>query len=312
MKQLLGEAVNECLSELVEENDKLVVLNADVAKSVGIREFGRTHPDRFLQMGISEQDMVLTACGLASCGYIPVVSTFAKFGSLRVAEQISTFAAYPRQNVKILVSHGGISPAGDGVTHQSVEDLGAIRAIPGMTVIEPYDGNSCKALMRLAVEHPGPVYFRMNREKLPLLPPTELELGKGVELRAGSDIPILAIGGMVALALEAAVSLERESGISAAVYAIHTLKPLDEALIRTLAETYGALVTAEEHNIQCGLGEAVSRVVTDSCPVPVGKVAIQDTFAQSGAYAELLAYYHVAPADIAACVKATLERKSRR
>lgn len=309
MKQALGEAVNQALSELVQTTDNLVVLNADVAKSVGVRQFGKDFPEHFLQMGISEQDMFLAAGGLAASGMIPVVTTFAKFGALRVAEQISTFIAYPRQNVKILVSHGGISPAGDGVTHQSVEDLGAIRAIPNMTVIEPYDGNSCKALMKLAVEYVGPVYFRMNRDKLPLLPPQELELGKGVELRAGTDIAILAMGSMVSQSLAAAERLEAEHGLSVAVYGIHTLKPLDEELVVRLAKRHGALVTAEEHNIHCGLGEAVSRVVTREHPVYVGKVAIQDTFAQSGAYDELRKYYHISEEDIVASVLETLKKR---
>ena len=311
-KQALGEALNEALSELVQTNDKLVVLNADVAKSVGVRQFSKDFPDRFLQMGISEQDMFLAAGGMASCGFIPVVTTFAKFGSLRVAEQISTFIAYPKQNVKIVVSHGGISPAGDGVTHQSVEDLGAIRAIPNMTVIEPYDGASCKELIRQAIELEGPVYFRMNRDKLPLLPAQTLKLGQGVELKSGTDMAILAMGGMVAQSLAAARRLEEEKGLSVAVYGIHTLKPLDEELVLQLARRYGALVTAEEHNIQCGLGEAVSRVVTGAHPVYVGKVAIQDTFAQSGAYAELMRYYHISEEDVAACVLDTIRKRDRK
>lgn len=309
MNQSLGEAINACLLECVEENDRLVVLNCDVAISVGIREFGIKRPDRFIQLGICEQDMFLMACGLAACGWIPVVTTFAKFGSLRVAEQISTFVAYPRQNVKILVSHGGISPAQDGVTHQSVEDLGLLRAIPNMTVIEPFDGNSCKALFRQALDYEGPVYFRMNRNKLPLQETPPLEMGRGVCLREGRDIAILAIGSMVSRALEAAQALLQNDGVEAAVYAIHTLKPIDEALILKLARRFGALVTAEEHNVHCGLGDCVSSVVTDGCPVPVGKVAIRDTFAQSGKYPELLAYYGLTAGDIATCVRQTLQKK---
>ena len=309
MNQMLGEAFQQCLMECVEENDRLVVLNCDVAKSVGIRAFSKRHPERFLQLGICELDMLLTAGGLAASGFIPVATTFRKFGSLRVAAQISTFVAYPHQNVKIAVSHGGISPAQDGVTHQSVEDLGVVRSIPGMTVIEPYDGNSCKELLKLALAYDGPVYFRMNRDKLPLLDPMPLTLGAGVALRDGSDIAILAMGPMVSRALEAADRLEKEDGVRAAVYAIHTLKPLDRELVISLAGRYGALVTAEEHNVHCGLGEEVSGVVTDECPVPVGKVAIMDTFAQSGKYPELLAYYHLTADDIAHCVKDTLKRR---
>lgn len=309
MNQTLGDAFQECLMECAVENDRLVVLNCDVAKSVGIREFGKQHPERFIQLGICEQDMLLAAGGLAASGFIPVATTFAKFGSLRVAEQISTFVAYPHQNVKIAVSHGGVSPAQDGVTHQSVEDLGVVRSIPGMTVIEPYDGNSCKALFELALAYDGPVYFRMNRDKLPLLDPVPLTLGNGVMLRDGGDIAVLAMGPMVSRALEAADTLQKEDGICAAVYAIHTLKPLDRALVTDLARRYGALVTAEEHNVHCGLGEEVSGVVTDECPVPVGKVAIMDTFAQSGKYPELLACYHLTANDIADCVRATIKRR---
>lgn len=310
MNQALGEAVNECLLECVEKNNRVVVLNCDVAKSVGIRDFGKKRPDRFIQLGICEQDMLLMAGGLAASGWIPVATTFAKFGSLRVAEQISTFVAYPKQNVKILVSHGGISPAQDGVTHQSVEDLGLVRAIPGMAVIEPFDGNSCKELFRQAIEYQGPVYFRMNRDKLPLMETEALELGKGVCLREGGDIAVLAMGGMVARALKAAEELSAEDGIDIAVYAIHTLKPIDEELIVKLAKRYGALVTAEEHNIHCGLADSVSSVVTSNYPVPVGKVAIQDTFAQSGKYPELLECYHLTPKDIMECVKKTLTKKT--
>lgn len=309
MNQSLGEAFNQCLMECVEENDKLIVLNCDVAKSVGIREFGRRYPEHFLQLGICEQDMLLTAGGLAASGFVPVATTFAKFGSLRVAEQISTFVAYPHQNVKIAVSHAGISPAQDGVTHQSVEDMGVVRAIPGMTVIEPYDGNSCKTLFKQALAYDGPVYFRMNRDKLPLLETTTLELGKGVQLRDGDDIAVLAIGAMVSRALDAADTLDKKEGVHAAVFAIHTLKPIDKALVVQLAERYGALVTAEEHNIHCGLGEEVGGVVTDSCPIPVGKVAIQDTFAQTGKYSELLGCYHLTADDIAICIKETLKKR---
>lgn len=314
MNQLLGQAASQALSECVQENDKIVVLNCDVAKSVGIRDFGKEHPERFIQLGISEQDMFLMAGGLAASGFIPVVTTFAKFGSLRVAEQISTFIAYPKQNVKILVSHGGISPAQDGVTHQAVEDLGVIRAIPGMTVMEPYDGNSCKALLKAAIHYAGPVYFRMNREKLPLLDTVDdkdLEIGKGKLIRGGKDIAVLAMGGMVSRAIEAAELLEKTDGISLAVYAIHTLKPLDEELVAELAKRFGALVTAEEHNIHCGLGDAVSSIVTSCYPVPIGKVAIQDMFAQSGTYPELLHLCHLAPEDIAEKVRETMKRKKQ-
>lgn len=314
MNQLLGQAASQALSECVQENDKIVVLNCDVAKSVGIRDFGKEHPEQFIQLGISEQDMFLMAGGLAASGFIPVVTTFAKFGSLRVAEQISTFIAYPKQNVKILVSHGGISPAQDGVTHQAVEDLGVIRAIPGMTVMEPYDGNSCKALLKAAIHYTGPVYFRMNREKLPLLDTVDdkdLEIGKGKLIRDGKDIAVLAMGGMVSRAIEAAELLEKTDGISLAVYAIHTLKPLDEELVAELANRFGALVTAEEHNIHCGLGDAVSSIVTSCYPVPIGKVAIQDTFAQSGTYPELLHLCHLAPEDIAEKVRETMKRKKQ-
>lgn len=313
MNQLLGQAASQALSEIVQENDKVVVLNCDVAKSVGVWDFGKEHPNRFIQLGISEQDMILMAGGLAASGFIPVATTFAKFGSLRVAEQISTFVAYPRQNVKILVSHGGISPAQDGVTHQAVEDLGVIRSIPGMTVIEPYDGNACKTLLRAAIEHDGPVYIRMNRENLPLLESvdsTDLAIGKGKLIKDGRDIAILAMGGMVARTLEAAEILEDTEHISAAVYAIHTLKPLDEDLVAELAGHYGALVTAEEHNIHCGLADAVSSVVTSRCPVPVGKVAIMDTFAQSGTYPQLLQAYHLTPQDIAQKTLETVKHKS--
>lgn len=159
MKQALGEAVNECLTECVKENDRIVVLNCDVAKSVGIRQFGQENQDRFFQIGICEQDMFLIAGGLAASGFIPVVTTFAKFGSLRVAEQISTFIAYPKQNVKILVSHGGLSPAQDGVTHQAVEDLGVIRSIPNMTIVEPYDAISCKMLFKKVIDYQWPRIF---------------------------------------------------------------------------------------------------------------------------------------------------------
>lgn len=308
MQKTLGDALNECLIECVQENDRIIVLNCDVAKSVGIRDFFSRYPSNAIQLGICEQDMVLMAGGLASAGYIPVVTTFAKFGSLRVAEQISTFIAYPEQNVKIAVSHGGMSPAQDGVTHQAVEDLGVLRAIPGMTVVEPFDASSCKSLFRQVLATKGPVYFRMNRDMLPLMKDVPVTLGEGVRLRKGKEVALIAMGGLVSRALEAAEMLSHQ-GIQAEVAAIHTLKPLDEDFVLELAKHFGALVTVEDHNIHGGLGDAVCSVVSDAYPVPVKRVALQDTFAQSGSYEELLSHYHLTPADIANAAKAALAAK---
>lgn len=308
MNMAIGEAINEALIDLAQTDNRLVVLNCDVAKSVGIRDMGKKYPEKFIQMGISEQDMILSAAGLASCGYIPVATTFAKFGSLRVAEQISTFVAYAKQNVKIVVSHAGISPGQDGVTHQAVEDLGLMRAIPGMTVIEPFDADSAKQLFMQAYRFVGPVYFRMHREKLPLLNAGEVTLGKAVTLRKGNDVGIIAMGGMVVNALEAAEQLSAQ-GVEASVLAIHTLKPIDEEAIAELSIHTGALVTVENHNINAGLGDAVASVVCQNTPVPVIRVGMKDEFAQSGTYSQLVQKYGLAAEDIVAAAHKAISKK---
>lgn len=300
-------AVNSLLSDtlidLVDRDPRVIVLNADVAKSVGVRRFGDERPRRFVQMGIAEQDMFLTAAGMASAGLIPVVTTFAVFASLRAAEQIRTFIAYPRLNVKILVSHAGLSPAQDGVTHQATEDVAVMRAIPNMTVIEPSDAEAARALIGLAVDHPGPVYIRMSREKLPILIPSEdLAIGRGVVVRQGADVAIIAVGSMVPRALEAAEVLATE-GIQATVTVIHTVKPIDRELIASLARNIGAIVTAEEHNVIGGLGDAVSMVVAEEHPVPVIRVGVKDTFAESGAYRDLVHCYGLSVEGIATAAR---------
>ena len=283
------------LAELGRTNPNVVALCADLIGSLKMDEFIAENPDRFYQVGIAEANMMGIAAGLTIGGKIPFTGTFANFSTGRVYDQIRQSIAYSGKNVKICASHAGITLGEDGATHQILEDIGLMKMLPGMTVINPCDYNQTKAATIAIAEHQGPVYLRFGRPKVANFTTPEetpFEIGKGILLNPGSDITIVATGHLVWEALEAAKILE-EDGISAEVINIHTIKPLDEELILDSVKKTGCILTAEEHNYLGGLGESVARVLTSNYPVPQAFVATQDTFGESGTPAQLMAKYGV-------------------
>jgi len=285
-------AFGEVLVEMGEEMPNLVVLEADIAKSTQTFRFANEFPDRFFQMGIAEANMMVAAAGLATTGKIPFVSTYAVFGSMRACEQVRTFIAYPSLNVKIACSHGGVTPGSDGVTHQATEDLGIMRTIPRMTVIMPADFYATKKLVRAAAEMDGPVYLRFTRDAVPIIYDENepFVIGKGKRIRQGKDVSLIAIGDFVSIALEARERLA-QTGIDAEVIDMHTLKPIDREMVLATARKTGRVVTMEDHQINGGLGSAVAEVLGESCPTPMRRIGLRDTFAESGEYRLLLKKY---------------------
>lgn len=306
------EAYGAALAELGEKYKDIVVLDADLSKSTKTYEFKKKFPDRFFNIGISEQDLIGTAAGFASCGKIPFASTFAMFATGRAFEQIRNSVAYPRLNVKIAATHAGITLGEDGASHQAIEDIAAMRAIPNMTIINPADGLSTKKAVEAAVNHLGPMYIRLGRLGVPEVYKDDMkfEIGKGIVLEDGKDVSIIAAGFMVHLALEAAAKL-REDGIEAEVIDMHTIKPIDKELLIKTAKKTGAVVTAEEHNIIGGLGGAVAEVLGEEYPVPMVRVGIKDTFGQSGKPMELVKLYNIDADDIVLAVKHAVEKKNK-
>ncbi|MDI3535408.1 MAG: transketolase [Thermosediminibacterales bacterium] len=305
------EAYGEALVELGRENRNIVVLDADLSKSTKTEMFAKEFPERFFNMGIAEQNMMGTAAGLAASGKIPFVSTFAVFATGRAFDQVRNSIAYPGLNVKIAATHAGITVGQDGASHQSVEDIAIMRAIPGMTVINPADAVEAKAAVKAAALMEGPVYIRLGRHKVPVVfdeEKYEFKSGKGVVLQEGGDVTIIATGIMVAQALEASKLLS-EKGIKAKVVNIHTIKPLDEDLIIECAKQTKAIITAEEHSITGGLGSAVAEVVSERFPVPVKRVGIKDRFGQSGLPEELLKLYNLTAEDIASAAAELIRKK---
>ena len=283
------------LAELGRTNPNVVALCADLIGSLKMDEFIAENPDRFYQIGIAEANMMGIAAGLTIGGKIPFTGTFANFSTGRVYDQIRQSIAYSGKNVKICASHAGITLGEDGATHQILEDIGLMKMLPGMTVINPCDYNQTKAATIAIAEHQGPVYLRFGRPKVANFTTPEdtpFEIGKGILLNPGSDITIVATGHLVWEALEAAKILE-EDGISAEVINIHTIKPLDEEIILDSVKKTGCILTAEEHNYLGGLGESVARTLTSNYPVPQAFVATQDTFGESGTPAQLMAKYGV-------------------
>lgn len=290
---------------------RIVVFDADLSKSTKTEVFKKKYPDRFFNMGIAEGNMMVTAAGMATCGKIPFASTFAVFAAGRAFEQIRNSICYPKLNVKIGATHAGLTVGEDGASHQSIEDIAIMRVLPNMTVISPADAIETKAAVKAAIELDGPVYLRLGRLGVPLLyneSSYTFELGKGVTLADGKDVTIVATGIMVHAALEAA-ELLRSENITARVINIHTIKPLDTAVIIKAAKETGAIVTAEEHSVIGGLGGAVAEVITEYCPVPVIKVGIQDKFGKSGKPDKLLEMYGLTAANIALKAKAAINMK---
>ena len=284
------EAYGSALVELADKYD-YVVLDADLAEATKTIKFKKAYPERFFDCGIAEGNMISVAAGLAAAGKMAFASSFAMFAAGRAFEQVRNSVGYPHLNVKIGATHAGITVGEDGATHQCLEDIALMRTIPGMTIVNPADAVEARAAVEAAMQTYGPFYMRFGRFACPIVTEGQkFELGKGVEYKKGSDVTIIATGYMVHLALEAAEKLAEE-GISAGVVNIHTVKPIDEALIERVARESGAIVTAEEHNVIGGLGSAVADVVTRTYPVPVRMVGVEDSFGRSGQVPELLEIY---------------------
>lgn len=311
IKTATRDAYGKALVELGGINDKIVVLDADLAAATKTGMFKKAYPDRFFDSGIAESNMMCVAAGLATTGYTVFASTFAMFAAGRAYEQVRNSIAYPHLNVKIGATHAGISVGEDGASHQCCEDIALMRVIPGMVIINPADDIEARAAVFAAAEYEGPVYMRFGRLAVPRIfdESYKFELGKAVTLRGGSDVTIIATGLMVNEAIEAAKALADE-GISAEVINIHTIKPLDkEAVIRSAAKT-GAVVTAEEHSIIGGLGGAVAEALCESGkPVPVVRLGVNDVFGRSGPAVELLHIYGLDAQNIVAKAKQAIALK---
>jgi transketolase len=295
--------------EAARQNPNIVALTADLAGSLKLGGFIKEFPERFIQCGIAEANMISMAAGLTIGGKIPFTTTFANFSTGRVYDQIRQSVAYSDKNVKICASHAGLTLGEDGATHQILEDIGLMKMLPGMTVIVPADYNQTKAATIAIANHHGPVYLRFGRPVWPIFTnPTDFVIGKAQVLAQGTDVTIFACGHLVWNAVEAAKALA-EQGISVEVINIHTIKPLDEAaVIQSLQKTKCA-VTAEEHNILGGLGESIARVAALNCPTPIEFVGTNDTFGESGTPMQLMEKYGLAPKDIIAAAQKAIARK---
>ena len=298
------------LTELGKINPNVVALCADLTGSLKMNDFEKNHPDRFFQVGIAEANMMGIAAGLTIGGKIPFTGTFANFSTGRVYDQIRQSIAYSDKNVKICASHAGLTLGEDGATHQILEDIGLMKMLPGMTVINTSDYNQTKAATIAIADHKGPVYLRFGRPKVPVFMPTDqpFEIGKGIVLNEGTDVTIVATGHLVWESLQAAEKLESE-GISAEVINIHTIKPLDEQIILKSIKKTGCIVTAEEHNKYGGLGESVARCLSQNNPTPQEFVAVNDTFGESATPAQLMKKYHINDEAVILAVKNVLNRK---
>ena len=302
------QSYGEELVALGAEHDDFVVFDADLAAATQTGKFKAAYPDRFFDAGIAENNMVGMAAGVAAAGHVAFASTFAMFAAGRSFEQVRNSVGYPHLNVKLCATHAGISVGEDGATHQCNEDIALMRTIPGMTVVVPCDDTEARATVRAAYETDGPFYVRLGRLAVPVVndPETfEFQVGKGIVLREGADVTIVACGLMVQAALEAA-DLLAQRGVSAEVIDMHTVKPLDADLIVASAEKTGRVVTCEEHSVIGGLGSAVCDVLAERCPVPVRKVGVQDTFGESGPAVELLHRYGLDAEGVVAAVEGLL------
>jgi transketolase len=300
----------EGLAVLGAQNPNVVALCADLTGSLKMDAFQKAHPDRFFQAGIAEANMIGLAAGMTIGGKIPFTGTFANFSTGRVYDQIRQSVAYSKKNVKICASHAGLTLGEDGATHQVLEDIGMMRMLPNMTVIVPADFNQTKQATIAIAAHDGPVYLRFGRPVMPIFvkPDAEFIIGKADVLTEGTDVTIIACGHMVWKSIEALKTLH-EMGISAELINMHTIKPLDEAaILKSVAKT-GCVVTAEEHMMNGGLGEAVSQVLSRKHPVPQEYVAVNDTFGESGTPMELMTKYHIDTPDVVAAVQRAIARK---
>lgn len=307
-KRATRESYGEAL-KIYGADERIVVLDADLSKATKTEMFQKVYPERFIDTGIAESNMMCVAAGLAACGKIPIASSFAMFAAGRAFEQIRNSIGYTGLNVKIGATHAGISVGEDGASHQCLEDIALMRTIPGMVIINPADDTEAMQAVKAAIDHEGPVYMRFGRLAVEDINSEDykFEIGKGVELKDGSDVSIVATGLMVQEALKAAKMLEEE-GISARVINIHTIKPIDEKIIIKAAKETGAIVTAEEHYIMGGLGSAVTETVCANAPVPV-KIIGTDRFGKSGKPSELFEEYGLTAKNIAEQAKAVIAMK---
>lgn len=290
MKKATRDGFGDEIVAIGKENSNILVVDVDIGKSCKTGAFRKELPDQYLNVGIAEQNAAGVAAGLATCGKIPFVVTYAAFGSMRMCEMIRQEICYPHLNVKIACSHGGVTPANDGASHQSIEDMGILRTIPNMTVIMPADYWAARKLVRAAAQFDGPVYLRFTRDAIPVIYDEKdtFEIGKANLLKDGKDVAIIANGDTVRLALEAAQVLSQK-GISARVLDMHTIKPLDTAAVAACISEIGKIITVEDHNILNGLGSAVADVVAESGNAVLRRVGIQDQFGMSAPYDRLLA-----------------------
>lgn len=304
MKKATRDGFGEEIVALGKENHDILVVDVDIGKSCKTGAFRKELPDQYLNVGIAEQNAAGVAAGLATCGKIPFVVTYAAFGSMRMCEMIRQEICYPHLNVKLACSHGGVTPANDGASHQSIEDMGILRTIPNMTVIMPADYWAARKLVRAAAEMNGPVYLRFTRDAIPVIydENAQFEIGKANLLKDGKDVAIIANGDTVRLALQAAETLAQE-GISARVLDMHTIKPLDTAAVADCISQVGKIITVEDHNILNGLGSAVADVVAESGSAVLRRVGIQDQFGMSAPYDRLLAMNGITAEHIVALAR---------
>lgn len=304
------DAYGQALAELGGENPNVVVLDADLSKSTKTAEFGKKYPDRFFNIGIAEANMVGMAAGLALTGKIPFVSTFAIFGTGRAYDQVRNAVCYPHLNVKLALSHAGVTLGEDGASHQMLEDLALMRALPNMTVVVPADATETKQAMRALAAMDGPAYLRLGRPPVPVLfdDSYKFQIGKAPKLRDGKDVAILACGVLVGEAMQAAEQLEKE-GVSALVLNVSTIKPLDEEAVVAAARQCGCVVTAEEHNVMGGMGSAVAEALARRLPTPMRFIGTQDTFGESGKPDELLEKYGLKAHHIADAARQVMKLK---
>lgn len=310
MGKATREAYGEALRELGGQNENIVVLDADLSGSTKTAMFKKAYPTRFFNAGIAEQNMIGTAAGLAAAGKIPFASTFAVFATGRAFEQIRNSVCYPKLNVKIAATHAGLTVGEDGATHQAIEDVAIMRALPNMAVIVPADAAEAAAAVRFAATYEGPMYIRLGRSGVPDVfdESYEFKFGKAVTIKEGTDVTLIGMGIMTAAAIEAAEMLAEE-GISATVLNMPTVKPIDEDAIVAASKATGAIVTCEEHNIIGGLGSAVAEVLAEKAPARLVRVGVKDTFGESGKPADLLKKYGLTAFDIVAAAKQAIAAK---
>ncbi|MBN2795963.1 MAG: transketolase family protein [Clostridia bacterium] len=302
------EAYGKTLARLGQENPNIVVLDADLSKSTKTADFKKVCPERFINVGIAEQNLAGISAGLAASGKIPFMSTFAMFAAGRAFEIIRNAICYPKLNVKVCATHAGITVGEDGASHQAIEDLALMRSIPNMVVLNPADAVSTEKILEAAVAYNGPVYVRLGRSGVPVVydENTKIEIGKAITVSEGNDVTIIATGIMLAEAMEAREILAQEN-ISSRIIDMHTIKPIDvDAIVKAAKETK-AIVTAEEHSIIGGLGSAVAEVLAETHPTKMKRVGVLDTFGESGTPAELMVKYHLTAKDIVAAVKDVLK-----